>query len=264
MSPANKIERPFNALLTLVVFGAVATVGYADYVVDTISLGYLYVLPLALSAFVFRLRISLGLVFICFILQDLFGPFEHTGWQHIVRNLLTLIAFVVVVVVVDRLVGQRMRLTELVRIQRYDLAQELELAAQVQQRLLPAQPPGVNGFDIAGQMVASRTLGGDYFDYINLPAGDLGLVVADVAGKGVAAALLMAMVEMALHIHAPSAPHTNHVVRDLNKLLFEVTDAERYATVFYGKLDVSQCLLEYTNAGHLPPLLLRDATREPE
>ena len=263
VSPAKKNERPFNASLTLLVFGAVATVGYVDYVVDTVSLGYLYVLPLALGAFVFRLRISLGLVFICFILQDLLGPFAHAGWQHIMRNLATLIAFVVVVVVVDRLVGQRIQLTELVRIQRDELAQEIELAAQVQQRLLPARPPVMNGFDIAGQMIAARTVGGDYFDYINLPAGDLGLVVADVSGKGVAAALLMSSVEMALRIDAPSASHTNQVVRDLNKVLAHVTDAERYVTLFYGKLDVSQCLLEYTNAGHLPPLLVRQGTREP-
>ena len=159
--------------------------------------------------------------------------------------------------------GQRTRLTELVRIQRDELQQEIELAAQVQQRLLPARPPVMNGFDIAGQMIAARTVGGDYFDYIELPAGDLGLVVADVSGKGVAAALLMSSVEMGLRIDAPSASHTNQAVRNLNKVLVHVTDAERYVTLFYGKLDVSQCLLEYTNAGHCPPLLVRQGTREP-
>ncbi|MCL4523214.1 MAG: PP2C family protein-serine/threonine phosphatase [Acidobacteria bacterium] len=264
MSPTDQIERPINILLALVVLGALAVVAYFDFAVQTISLGFLYVLPLALSAFVFRLRISLGLVLICFVLQDVFGPFEHAGWQHIVRNLLTLIAFLVVVVVVDRLVGQRRRLTELVRMQRDELAQEIELAAQVQQRLLPSAPPVRNGFDIAGRMMAARTVGGDYFDYIELPQGDLGIVIADVSGKGVAAALLMPSVEMALRMDAPSASHTNQVIRNLSNVLFEVTEEDRFVTLFYGKLDVSERLLEYTNAGHLPPLLLRAASPAPQ
>jgi sigma-B regulation protein RsbU (phosphoserine phosphatase) len=79
----------------------------------------------------------------------------------------------------------------------------------------------------------------------------------------VAAALLMSSVEMALRIDAPSASHTNQVVRNMNKVLAEVTHAERYVTLFYGKLDASQRLLEYTNAGHWPPLLVRQGTCEP-
>lgn len=264
MGPADKIERPINPLSTLIVLGAIAAVGYADFVVQTISLGYLYVLPLALSAFVFRLRISLALVFFCFLLQDWFGPFEHTGWQHIVRNLLTLIAFLVVVVVVDQLVRQRTHLSDLVRLQRDELAREIELAAQVQERLLPPRPPVVNGFEIAGRMVAARTVGGDYFDYLELPAEHVGLVIADVSGKGVSAALLMASVKMALWAGASATLNPSQAVSNLNKGFHDVTDEERYVTLFYGRLDVAQGLLEYTNAGHLPPLLLHAATGELE
>ncbi len=262
MGSPGKIERSFNPFLALIVLGAMAAVGYADFAVKSISLGYLYVLPLALSAFVFRMRINLGLVVICFTLQDWFGPFEHTGWQHIVRNLLTLTAFVAVVVVVDRLVRQRTRLSDLVRLQRDELAREIELAAQVQERLLPPRPPVVNGFDIAGRMVVARTVGGDYFDYLELPDGHLGLVIADVSGKGVSAALLMASVKMALWAGAPATLTPSQAVSNLNKSYYEVTDWERYVTLFYGRLDASQGLLEYTNAGHLPPLLLHAATGE--
>ncbi|MGA8151727.1 MAG: PP2C family protein-serine/threonine phosphatase [Terriglobales bacterium] len=251
-------------LPALIVVGAIAAVAYADFMVQTISLGYLYVLPLAVSGFVFRLRISLALVLFCFFLQDWFGPFEHTGWQHIVRNLLTLVAFLAVVVVVDRLVRQRTRLTDLVQQQRDELAREIDLAAQLQVRLLPPGPPIIKGFDIAGCMVAARAAGGDYFDYLALPEGHQGLVIADVSGKGVSAALLMSSVKMALWAGAPHVPNPSDVLRNLNKSFYELTDTERYVTLFYGRLNSEQGLLEYTNAGHLPPLLFHGATGEVE
>lgn len=79
VTPSDKIERPVNLILVFLVIGSIAAVGYADYVVTSISLGYLYVLPLALSGFVFRLPTSLALVLCCFVLQDWFGPFAHSG-----------------------------------------------------------------------------------------------------------------------------------------------------------------------------------------
>jgi serine phosphatase RsbU (regulator of sigma subunit) len=262
VTPSDKIERPVNLILVFLVIGSIAAVGYADYVVTSISLGYLYVLPLALSGFVFRLPTSLALMLCCFVLQDWFGPFAHSGWQHMVRNLFTLFAFVTVVLVVDRLVRQRTRLTDLVRQQRDELAREVDLAAHVQARLLPPGPPVLKGFDIAGCMVAARTAGGDYFDYLKLPDGHLGLVIADVSGKGVSAALLMSSVKTALWAGAPSALNSSLAVRNLNKGFYELTDLERYVTLFYGRLDPVQGLLEYTNAGHLPPLLFHGATGE--
>jgi hypothetical protein len=82
MTHSDKTKRPLRLLLVLVVLGSIATVAYADFVVTSISLGYLYVLPLALSGYVFRLRSSLALVLVCFVLQDWLGPFERTGGQH--------------------------------------------------------------------------------------------------------------------------------------------------------------------------------------
>jgi serine phosphatase RsbU (regulator of sigma subunit) len=264
VSPTDTIERPLNLSLAAIVIGSIAIVGYADSVVQSISLGYLYVLPLALSGFVFRLRISLAMVLFCFVLQDWFGPFAHEGWEHIARNLLTLTAFVVVVVVVNRLVRQRTSLTDLVRQQRDELAREIDLAAQVQMRLLPSGPPVVKGFDFAGRMVPARAAGGDYFDYLRLPSGHLGLAIADVSGKGVSAALLMSSVKMALWAGATLAQNSSEAVTNLNKSFYELTDTERYATLFYGRLDPVSGILEYTNAGHLAPMLLRGTTGEIE
>jgi len=121
-----KIGRPGNLFLALMVVAAIAAVAYADFIVQTISLGYLYLLPLAMCGFVFRLRISLLLVLLCFLLQDWLGPFAHYGWEHFARNLVTLAAFVTVVLVVDHLTGQRRQLSKLVRQQRDELAREIE------------------------------------------------------------------------------------------------------------------------------------------
>jgi serine phosphatase RsbU (regulator of sigma subunit) len=264
MVSPREIGRPVNLSFALMVVAAIAGVAYADFIVQTISLGYLYLLPLAMCGFVFRLRISLILVLLCFLLQDWLGPFTHYGWEHFARNLATLAAFVTVVFVVDRLTGQRRQLSQLVRQQRDELTREIETAALVQRRLLPSRAPAIDGFDIAGRMVAARTVGGDYFDYLELPAGHLGLAIADVSGKGVSAALLMSSVKMALRAGAPRALSPDRSLRNLNSSFYEVTEADRYVTLFYGNLDTAQGLLEYTNAGHLPPLLFHRATGEIE
>ncbi len=255
-------ERSTNLVLFAVTLTAIAAVAYADSIVDTISLGYLYFLPLVLSAFVHRLRITIMLIPLCVILHDWLGPYEHAGWPLLVRNLLTLTGFSTVVWAVHRLVVHRQRLTEVVRLQRDELAEEIALAADVQQRLLPAQAATLQGFDLAGRMYPARVVGGDYYDYVELPQGNLGLVIADVSGKGVAAALLMASVEMGLRTDAPSLSRSDEIVSNLNRLLYEITDAPRYVTLFYGKLDVASRCLEYTNAGHLPPVLLRASAEE--
>jgi sigma-B regulation protein RsbU (phosphoserine phosphatase) len=262
--PVRTIERAFSPALAILVFASLALVWYADYMVHTVSLGFLYVLPLALSAFVFDLRVSLPLALASVVFADLFGPFGHTGGEHIARNAFTAVGFMFVVIVVDRLVAQQTRLSDVVRVQRDELQRDIELAADVQQRLLPLSPPAVSGFDFSGKMVPARLVGGDYFDYIELPGNDLGLVIADVSGDGPAAALLMSSVEVALRVDAPSNSQTNSIISNLNKVLCDVTAAERYVTMFYAKLDVSRRVLQYTTAGHLPPLLLRRGNDTPE
>lgn len=251
-------ETEVDWLLTVAVVGAIAAVAYADSLVETISLGYLYVLPLSLSAMVHRLRTTMLLLVVCVLLHDWLGPFEPTfGWTMVARHLLTLVGFSTAVLVVHQLTVKRRELAEVVRVQRDQLAREIQLAAEVQQRLLPRQAPQMPGYEVAGQMQAARTIGGDYYDFIQLSDGDLGLVVADVSGKGVAAALLMPSVEMALRLGAERAAKPPELVATLNQHFLEFTDAARYVTLFYAKLHAAERVLEYTNAGHLPPLLVR-------
>jgi phosphoserine phosphatase RsbU/P len=101
---------------------------------------------------------------------------------------------------------------------------------------------------------------GDYFDYIQLQDQHLGLVVADVSGKGASAALIMSSVEVALRIDASTESRPDQVLASLNKVLCQVTEAERYVTIFYAKLDPSRRILQYTNAGHLPALIFREGS----
>ncbi len=250
-------EKRTNLLLLIAVLAGIAAVAYADKLVVTISLGYLYVLPLGLAALVLSLPITMTLVTICVVLHDWLGPFVHSGWQMLYRNLLTLFGFTTVVLFVYSLAEQRRRLTRQVHAQRDELAAELRRAAEVQQRLLPREAPNIPGFEFAGMMSPVKQLGGDYYDYIQLPDGNIGLVIADVSGKGTEAALFMPSIEVALRMDVSSPRGTDEILTTLNRVLYELADQTRYVTLFYAKLDPSSRTLRYTTAGHPPPLILR-------
>ena len=134
---------------------------------------------------------------------------------------------------------------------------QLKLAADVQKRMLPAIPPHRPPFDIAAKYVPSLDLSGDFYDFIDLD-GNLGIAVGDVVGKGVAASLLMASVRSALRAFAQDVYDIDEIMSRVNvQLTGDVLDKE-FATLFYGVLDVQTRRLTYCNAGHEPPLLLRD------
>ena len=247
-------SQPF---LSLLVFAGVAAVAYADHLVTSVSLAYLYFLPLALSGFVHRLRTSLTLVFVCVFLSDWLGPQEHSYSQNILRNALAAIGFATVVVVVNRLTAQRAALTNVVNSQADELAREIQLAAQVQKRLLPHEPPRVPEFEIAGRMYPAKGVGGDYYDFLEIPGGNLGVVIADVSGKGVCAGLFMPAVRIALRTNIKPGETVVQIMETANKVLYELTDDERFVSLIYISLDFNSRCLQYSNAGHNPALLFR-------
>jgi sigma-B regulation protein RsbU (phosphoserine phosphatase) len=138
---------------------------------------------------------------------------------------------------------------------------DIEIARAVQQRLFPQEYPPIPGLDYAGACRAALGVGGDYYDFILLSPMQLGIAIGDVSGKGVPAALLMATLRAYLRgaqtIHHQA--NLTEVMRNLNKLVFESSDANRYATFFYGELDLTSRTLTYVNAGHNPPMLFRHA-----
>ncbi|MGD0157189.1 MAG: PP2C family protein-serine/threonine phosphatase [Terracidiphilus sp.] len=233
---------------------------YADKSVAPISLAPLYFLPLALSALVLPLRISLALSIVCLVLHDLVGSVRDVGTEHLLKDAITLLGYVFVVVVVNQLGAQRRRLAELAERQRDELANEIELAAEVQQGILPRSIPQVPGFDFAARMYPAKIVAGDYYGFIEFPAGEIAVVVADVSGKGVAAGLLMPSIEVALRMDAARFSSTSDLLQTFNNVVCEITGGHRFISLFYGKLSPQSHSLEYTNAGHNPPLVIRAGT----
>ncbi len=135
---------------------------------------------------------------------------------------------------------------------------ELEIARNVQQKLFPNQTRHLASIDYAGQCVPAREVSGDYYDFLDIGANGLGFVLADVSGKGVAAALLMANLQACFRSQSQeSISQPALMLRSVNKLFFESTPVEHYATLFFGTYDDRTRRLRYANCGHLPPFLLR-------
>ncbi len=142
-------------------------------------------------------------------------------------------------------------------IARAHFERELETARQIQERLLPHEMPLVPGFEIAGTSLPSQQVGGDYFDFLDMGTGQIGIAIADVSGKGIPAALLMANLQASLHAQALRKGSVAEVVSRMNNLLVRSTDTHMFATFFYGILDRKKSTFTSTNAGHNPPLLFR-------
>lgn len=144
--------------------------------------------------------------------------------------------------------------------ERQKLAHEVEIAREVQQQLFPHSLPVVPGLDIAALCRPARVVSGDYYDFITLSPTRLAIVVADISGKGIFAALLMASLQAALRSTTlfESTAGSAEIVSRLNRHLFKNTSDDRYATLFYGIYDSEAKTLTYTNAGHLPPLFVTD------
>jgi len=137
------------------------------------------------------------------------------------------------------------------------LEKQVAMAADVQQRMIPQQPPRVPGLELSAVYVPCFTLGGDFYDFIPLPDDNVGLVIADVSGKGVPASLIMASVRAALRAQVDNVYYLYEVVRRLNLMLWRDTKDSEFVTLFYGVYNAGRKRFTYCNAGHAPPLVLR-------
>jgi serine phosphatase RsbU (regulator of sigma subunit) len=146
---------------------------------------------------------------------------------------------------------RQLRLTEESR------SRDLEQAAEIQRGILPRKVPAIGGLDLAGYNAACRTVGGDYYDFIEYADGRLALVVADAAGKGISAALLMSNLQASVRILAPERSDPAALVSRLNGSLVASTPSNRFVSLFACLLDPASGRLLYCNAGHNPTLLVR-------
>lgn len=134
---------------------------------------------------------------------------------------------------------------------------ELEQAYEIQRHLLPQETPQIPGFRIACAWQPAKSVSGDYFDVLRLGEEKLGLCIADVSGKGITAALLMASLQASVKAFAPEAASPATLCAKLNSVLCDTVAPGKFVTLFYGVIDAQSRRLDYENAGHCLPLLVR-------
>jgi len=139
------------------------------------------------------------------------------------------------------------------------MAKDMQQAAVIQRRLLPEKSPVVPGLDIAGRMRPCRTVGGDYYDYLAFPDGRIGMLVGDVAGKGMPASLLMSSLQARVQVLFEDGDDLARKIGRLNKAVSSNCPDNRFITFFMGIVDPKTGEFVYTNAGHNPPVIVRDS-----
>ncbi|MCP4706846.1 MAG: SpoIIE family protein phosphatase, partial [candidate division Zixibacteria bacterium] len=137
------------------------------------------------------------------------------------------------------------------------LAEEVTIARQIQVDLLPECPPMGDNFSICTFSEPSRIIGGDFYDFIEIEQNRFGMVIADVAGKGLPAALLVAQIQAALRSEARNCREISKILYNLNNHVARSTSSEKYATLFYSEFDTQTCSFNYSNAGHNYPIVVR-------
>jgi len=254
-------ENRATGLLNLIIVVAIGALAYTDkIVVEDDSLGYLYLLPIALSGLVNRLPVTIAVALFCAFLQDLFGPPTDTLHVRVLRGVITLAGYLIVGFFVTRIATQRGKLAAHIRQQRDDYEKDLTLASQVQRQVL-SKPPIVPGIELAASMQTARLLGGDYYDFFQISEDIVDIVIADVSGKGAAASLLMPSLAVVLRLRAHELPGPAAIIKDLDSVLKQITGPANFVTVFYARVNPSLRTLEYANGGHNPPLLVRTRTQ---
>ena len=156
----------------------------------------------------------------------------------------------------DLIPGHIRRITERVR-----MSEELEIARQVQNRLLPKDSPVLPGFEIMGACIPAKETGGDYFDFIDLGESKWGVIIGDVSGKGVPAAIYMTLTKGIVQSHADDFISPVDVLVKVNELLYRTIDRDYFVSLFYSVLDLNRNELVFARAGHNPVLHWQDAKK---
>ncbi len=245
-----------ESLLVLLTIASIAT---ADAIVGPqLSLGPLYLIPLSYSALSHKLSTTLALIVLCVVLRQLFGPLGNSAdpWLSFLRDVAIAGVFAVIVVFLRKLGRERRQIFELARRQRDELASEVEMAAAVQRRLISLNEPPVSEFDIAAKTEPLLGVGGDYYDFIDLGDRRCGIVIADISGKGMPAALLMPALRFGIRSVVAGQGLPAERVERLNEEFCRTTETRQYGTLFYARLELDSGRLTYVNAGHFPPLLV--------
>lgn len=152
-------------------------------------------------------------------------------------------------------------MAETLEAERY--SRQIAYAGEVQRRMIPSQPPACSQVEIGAVYRPTYNVGGDFYDFIPLPKGNLGVAISDVSGKGVPASLIMASLRSALRVYAKFTYDIDHIMSRLNKHVCSETKIGEFTTLFYSVLSPDGRRLTYCNAGHEPPMLLRNGKIQP-
>jgi sigma-B regulation protein RsbU (phosphoserine phosphatase) len=258
MNEISRLERRMLGVESLLIVLSIAAVAVADALIaKDASLGFLYLVPLSYSALSHRWPWFLALLAACVGLRQWDTPVQQQSWGRLALDWTLVAAFLAVVVPLRRLGRARGLLFRAAREQRDELLREVELAAALQRQLLDQHRPPEGPLDVVARTEPARVVGGDYYDFVAMPGGRFAVVVADVAGKGLQAALVMPAVKIALRAlverHAAAEP----LLAALNRVFLDNLPPASYFTLVFAVFDPAARRLVYANAGHPPALHLR-------
>ena len=249
----------FMPVLRLSVLSA-QVVGYSAYTSARLVFPLLARLPGALRLALNSLIVLAGTVFgsIAILVTDPFFLLAQFRGVLLILALNALLAAGVAVALgtYDRMRRQIEASYRILR-QRDALEREMNVAREVQRELLPHGAPTLEGLELTGICRPAVAVGGDYYDYLQHGDGRPGLVIADISGKGVPAALLMASLQASVRSLFPTETTPGRLHERLNDALYHASSAARYATAFLADFDPGTRCLTYSNAGHLPALIVR-------
>ncbi len=237
---------------------SIAAIAAADrFLAPGGSLGLLYLIPVSYSALTHRRGVFLLLLAACVWLRQWDTPVEDQSWARLAVDWSLVGLFLAVVLPLRRLGRARVLFFRAAREQRDELVREVEMAARVQQHLLDQHKPPAGPLDVVARTRPARVVGGDYYDFVPLGDGRFAVVVADVSGKGLPAALIMPAVKIALRTLATRNVSTAELLAELNRVFLDNLPPASYFTLLYAVFEPGPGRLVHANAGHPPALHLR-------
>jgi len=257
------LQRQPRAFLVLEFLGMFALTAGLDHAIDRdLSLFALYLIPTFYAAWFLGIRwgyvscLASGIVWAIEDWADaVFYHYPLIPYWNVGGKLIVLMVIVAMVGTMERALKDEFKY----EIERRSAQKEFEIACEVQVRLLPSQAPDLPRLDFGFFYQSAREVGGDYYDFIPFNPAQMGLAVADVSGKGLSSSLLMASLQGLVRTNlAVRQGDVARFVAELNDSFYKLTANNRYATIFFAVVDVSNQTLHYVNAGQNPPLLFRN------
>jgi serine phosphatase RsbU (regulator of sigma subunit) len=258
------LERRIRSVESALIVLSIAAIAAADgFLAPGSSLGFLYLVPMSYSALTHRWPVFVLLLAACVWLRQWDTPVEAQSWGRLAVDWTLVAVFLAVVLPLRRLGRARGLFFRVAREQRDELVREVEIAAKVQQHLLDQHRPPRGPLDVVARTHPARVVGGDYYDFIPLDGARFAVVVADVSGKGLPAALIMPAVKIALRTLAERQAPIGELLGELNRIFLDNLPPASYFTLVYGVFDAAAGRLVYASAGH-PPTLHLSANRGEE